>query len=349
MKNVFQKATVFSALMGAPVALFAANPVPWASIDDSGAAPRLRAGVVDAATGNITAACPTGFTCSASPITDRGLRQDQMLAPDGTTYIRTIVAEDKNVPAGSAVFERFATESYVRLGSGTGVSMRQLIDADKNDGANNINGGSILQDAKIHTGSFYSAGDQRVDLTQDVSDGTPNFGTTFRYTKAPVSVAAPDGDSTWQLNLTQQLTDPRFTDNFRLEQRGSETAAGVVTIEGQRVDIETNVALNPGSPNLNDQSFVLRMRDGNYVTAAGSRTLVSKTPGAGNTIDWVANDKIDRVLINETVTGASVFGLERLDDLNDVDGAGPDGTEQAVQINLANRIDPGPDVSPFNP
>lgn len=342
MKNVFQKTTVFSALMSVSVTLLAANPVPWASIvDEAGKDPRLAAGLVNTTTGAITAGCPAGYTCSSAPITDKGLRQDQMLAPDGTTYIRTIVAEEKNLPANSLVFERFATESFVRLGSGTGVSMRQLIDAKKNDGAVNVNGGNILQDSKINTGSFFSAGEKRVDLTQNVTDGTPNFGTTFRYTKTPVSATTPDGASTWQLNLTQLLTDPRFEDKFALEQRGTEAAGADPVITGQKVDIDTKVAINAGSPNVNDQTFMLRLRDGDYVTASGSRTLVGKT-GAANTVSWAANDKIQRVLINERVDGVSVFGLESLDNLEATDTAPP-----VVQFSLANQVDPGPAVSPF--
>lgn len=294
---------------------------------------------LDTATNRITYQCPTaaGYECSATPIDEENFYQVQIRnTATGETYFQTIVATND----GSG--EVFSSESFVGEGlAADGIAAKQSI--------NSVNNGSLAATSILSTGNF-NTGDAIVDLSQDVADSNGEFNAHFGYVSSAVTDRASDADTADErlavitLSQTNTPTAGDFEASFAMVDNVvtlSET--GATERDSRSIDISTGVVLNETGGALTDQTFSYALREGDLVTAAGSASL----PGGGS-IDWVAGDSVEQVLVNQTVTGAGQFGFERLADIADTDGAGADDT-QTAQFSSLSSVGPFASFSAGNP
>lgn len=273
------------------------------------------------AAGNITlngpaaGGCQTGFTCSANPITDTGFLQVQVTDDaTGTAYFQTIVATDTGA-------EQFATEAFVKAGATNGG-----ISAMQSMNSNIAGAGTLTSSTELNTGDFLPdpTAAPSVILSQAVGDGlaTPEFTAGFTYNK--IEDAAGNTIATLQLTQADTPASGEFVDNFTFDQITSTDLAGVTTTTSKHILITSGVTINPGGT-TNDQSFKYEQLTGGF--AASSATLST------GTVDWVAGDTIERVLVGQTVATVGDFGYERIGDLTVV-GAG-DNSETFSEFSLA--------------
>jgi len=329
-----------------PLAANAAAPVPF------GSSFTTLNGSVD------TYTCPTGFTCGTNPIVDDGFMQVTLTDDaNGQTYFQTIVLGGST----EGPDETFSTESFVKVnadgGTNDGIAVDQIVD-DLRGG----NPGTLESTNVILTGSFLEAGESTVVLTQDVTDafsGVPaDAGFTTGFTFDAV-VADLDGgiggvnDRIATVGLTQTLqeytdaaqTNLSFDDRFGFasitEDRTDAGGTTISTVTAKAVDIQTKVNLGTG---IDDQVFDYDFRSGDYVTTAGNGVV------GGNTVDWVAGDSIDRVLITQTVDNAGDFGFASLANRSDIVLEGVNNTNFGSAFTLVSpvsAIDYGTDADPF--
>ena len=245
--------------------------------------------------------CPTGYTCSANPVSDAGFYQVQLTDGSGNSYYRTIVAT-------AATGESFQTDSIVIAGSTNGgISAVQSLSATAGSGT--LNSGST-----INTGSFLPdpTAEDSVTLTQNVSDATGEFNGSFNFGKRLADLDGVGGvdDSVTTMTLGQSNVpgNGEFTDSFDLTLGKEILATGVETITSKSIAVRSGVRINAGGT-TNDQTFRYDLLQGDAVTAAASATLQGPT---GGTVNWVAADTIEQVLVNQVVTNVGDFGYQRV-------------------------------------
>jgi len=310
--------------MAAPAA-FAGAPVAFGGYTNSGGA----------ITSNLCAA-GSGFTCSSQPISDTNFLQVQVTRDsDGATFFQTIIDEP------DAAMGDFTSESFTTTGSSNGgVAARQTIaDLASTTGMASVD--------TILTGSFRDAGEKKTDIIQNVWNSGGTYAASDFQADFGVAMGMSGGQMIMDVSIDQRLgdaaggTNTGFSDTFGFDSQMNETTGAMV---GKRIDIDTGVALN-GDPatNTNDQTFAFSSRMGNFTDMSGNSWGVTvdnsvtglKDMGSAVTVDWVAADavagtpadSVAQVLIGQTVTGAGQFAFARMNDLTDVDGTGPDGTE----------------------
>ncbi len=285
---------------------------------------------VDTLTGAINYTCPATMTCSPTPISENGFYQIQLTEnATGNTYFQTVVATD------SGTGNTFASESFVTTGTTTGGISSQQSMTDQSSGF-------ITATSEMNTGNFNvdPIANPLMTLSQTVADNAVvvnrEFSASFGLTQGEIADRNGDGvnEKYSDITLNQSTTpvDLSFNSSFGYGQRTvSESAAGggATVVDHKLIDIASGVQINAGGSTA-DQGFAYHFRSGTDVPNAGNAVL------NGATVDWVVGDTVDRVLINQTVASAGTFGYERLSDLVDVDGAGPDATESASFSSLAN-------------
>jgi len=240
------------------------------------------------AAGTITNTCQTGFTCSATPVSDMGFIQVQMTENStGNTYFKTIIASDD----GSG--ETFSTVSFVGSGAGvSGIAAEQSISSATTAGGPR----SLTSSTTLLMGSFNNGTEDTVALSQSISDpaAAPTFMSGFTYNKAA------DGTST--TTLSQRIvegigTDNGFADQFTFVE--DKDAAGVST--SKTLDIASGLVLNPGGT-VADQAFNFSSRSG------AASTAETATVPNGNNVTWMAGAEVERTLISQSVATAGDFG-----------------------------------------
>jgi len=251
--------------------------------------------------------CPAGMTCSGAPIADNNFLQVQMTDAAGNTYFRTIIAtEEAGVVAGD--LDKFASDSFVTSGSTNGG-----IAALQNLGSTQSNSGVIGSSTTLNIGGFNDGTEDQVVLTQDLWDPSvnPQFHAGFGFNKNSA------GDQTTTTLSQQIVVTDEFSDSFSYSQvnnlAGNPAGAGV---QSTTLDIVSGVVLNdlPGG-NVNDQTFRYSLREGAATTGAGSADF-----GAAGAVTWLADEKVERVLVGQSVVNAGDFGYERVGDLGATPG-----------------------------
>ena len=311
-----------------PAVAFSAPPVAY------GDGWSLSAGVISL-TGAGNGGCPTGFTCSATPISDVGFMQVQMTDDNtGESFFRTIVADGEGVGV-----EQFRTESFVVAGSTNGgiATQQTLASPDVPAGA-----GTMQAVSTIDTGNFgpgyvpgVTPGGSSIVLEQDVNSG--NFNTGFQY-NATLDDA---GVGTATMRLAQANQDGAYTDNFAYVQ-DTTIAGGASTVVGKAMDITSTVVLD-GPTTTGDQNFGYTLREGSYMTpTTGTTSLIAGDSGLGvQTITWTGATDVERVLVGQSMSGVGSFGYERLADTD----------EQIATFDLANAtgLEVAGGADPFSP
>lgn len=291
-------------------------------------------------TGCSTPTAPTSVTCSGSPITETGFYQTQVEI-GGQTYFQTIVAtRDATNPANA-----FTSESFVAAGNANGG-----ISAQQNLAESATNAGTIATSTTINTGSVFNPtnAEATIDVGQTVTDGVGQFTATFGLIGSAVADRDGDGlmEQSTRISMGQDHTTTANDFAASFDYRQTEvvlSGTGTRVLDNKSMDVASNVLINAGGT-TNDQTFAYQYRSGASVAAAGSAADGGATVG-----DWVAGDTVDRVLINQTVTGAGVFGFERLADLADLDGAG--AADNTSSYTFSSLADPSPftTISGSNP
>ncbi len=310
--------------MAAPAA-FAGAPVAFGGYTNSG-------GTI---TSNLCAA-GSGFTCSSQPISDTNFLQVQATRDsDGKTFFQTIIDEP------NAMMGDFSSESFTTTGSSNGgVASKQTI-GTTTDTTGMASVGTIL------TGGFRATNEKKTDITQNVWNSGGTYAASDFQADFSVAMGMSGGQMIMDVSIDQRLGEAAgtggagsgFSDTFGFDSQMNETSGSMV---GKRIDIDTGVQLND-TGTTNDQTFAFSSRMGNFTDLSGNSWGVTvdnsvtglEDMGAAVTVDWVAADSVAgtpadtvaQVLIGQDVTGAGQFAFARMNDLTDVDGTGPDGTE----------------------
>jgi len=251
-------------------------------------------------TGGGTSGCPTGMTCSGTPISDSGFLQVQMT--DGTnTYFQTIIAD---APATTGGTVPFSSENFVKSGATAGG-----IAAQQNMSITDTNG-TVNASTTLAMGDFNNGTENQVDMSQKLGDTAGEFYAGFTYGKNSAGDAST-------MNLDQQLktTAGDFATSFSATQDNTiNTTTGAVSLAGQSIDIAMGIVLNPGGT-LSDQSFSFSQLSGTALTSGGTID-VANPPGTGPdpSVTWVAGDKASKTVIGQSVTDAGVFGYGSIAD-----------------------------------
>jgi len=269
-----------------------------------------------------TAGCPTGMTCSATPVSDVGFLQTQMTDATGNTYFQTIIAD---APTGTATTPPFSSENYVKSGATAGgIAAQQIIASSDTNGA-------MKSTTTLAVGTGFNNGtENQVTMSQDLGDTTGEFHAGFGYTKNSA------GDAS-QTTLNEQLKTAAgdFATSFVATQDSTvNPTSGATTLAGQKIDIAMGIALNPVGGALTDQTFSLSLRGGTQLTAAGGPATINNPPGTGNatSVTWAAGETADNVVIGQNVTDAGVFGYGDISndttgvEISDYSLASADGT-----------------------
>ncbi len=269
---------------------------------------------LDTATNTINYTCPAGYTCSA-PVTQDNFYQVELDDGNGNLYFQTIIA------TGNGAGEDFSTESFVSRapsGFGGGGGGQQGAQAIPTDGIasyqsiGSATNGSMTATSEISTGIFNN-GDPNVTLTQATADTTGEFTSGFNLSRGATADRDGDGiDETYtNMSLSQANTAADAVGTYAQNGYKVDLSAGGTQVDQRTIDITNGVVLNTGGT-TNDQSFTYALREGSVVAEAGSASFAD-----GQSISWAVGDKVERVLVNQTVTDAGNFGFERLANLTD--------------------------------
>jgi len=246
--------------------------------------------------GTISASCPSGYTCSSSPISEAGFFQRQLTEDStGRTFIQTILTEGDQTGGVIAGNSGFSDESFVEVGGGEGLINQQKI-AERVTGA-------ISEDFNSTTnlllGTFRPTDANAIDITQTIIESDSvvgdSFGAGFRLQEADAS--AFGGNITAKVQLYADVLSGEFTSAFAMETYVVEDTGGTYASAGYKtLDVDQNV-------NTADivQDVAFRERTGAAVTSSGYTT------GGGS---FSAGDTMIKLEIGQTVTGAGQFGLD---------------------------------------
>lgn len=303
--------------------------------------------------GSGLAGCPAGMTCSASPVTDVGFQQTQMTDASGNTYFQTVIA-DEGSTGQTASAMAFQSESFVKSGSTNG-GIAGLQTMNITDTQGTAQATAALSTGSFNNGSGYNADntavtvgagvEHQVMLTQDVTNvtgtNTATFHNGFGFFKTGTADTSALGPGGSHMTMNQQLVstdtssgNKTFALGVAYEQNNNAAGAEL----GVSLDIAMGVSLRAGTTadphtgsSINDQSFVLAQRTGDYATGgsvniAGSLSpspvvvnMTASSPTNGTPATTYGDT--DMVSIGQTVAGAGVFGYGDANDNSTSTGA----------------------------
>jgi hypothetical protein len=245
---------------------------------------------------SVTATCPTGYTCSSSPITDVGFMQRQITEnSSGRTFIQTITTEGVKATAGAGFTGNtgFSDESFVEIGGGSGVIDEQKI-------AEQASSGGVTEDfnstANIKSGQFRVADQGAIVLDQMIHEvSSEDFTTSFNLTEMDNS--AFGGNITAQVTVGSGIGAGDFTNTFKQTTFNVEDTTGTYTSGNyKKLDINQEVV-----GDLN-QTVQLNERTGAAVTEGGGTD-------ATTAVTFNAGDTIVQLQIGQDIVGGGQFGL----------------------------------------
>lgn len=258
-----------------------------------------------AASGIITATCPSGFICGGNGMLGKGVLQRVITnVATGESFIQNIVIDSDATGAASTL--PFSIETLVRFGSDnaqfSGILSQQRL-------ASTAGGTGFADQTILRTGWADNTIDPNISIEQRLDTGIPQyrtqFSSEFRY-KANVDAA---GNRTGFSNDVKQI----FVGTANLDP---------FKVSATRTD---------------NQIYVRRQVAGDMLTSAGSASLSGEGERDGGTVRWAAGQNVKVTWIGHNFDPGSEdsarFGYQAYDNLNDTapaittatweDGPGP--------------------------
>lgn len=257
--------------------------------------------------GVVTANCPTGYTCSTSPISESGFLQRQLTETStGRTFIQSILVtgdyDGVGAPGVLTGAEMFVDENFVEVGGHGGIMDQQQLH-EQASGTNSGTGVTVTESfdtaSNILSGAFRTTDVVAIDIYQMIAETTTageDFGSSFQLQEMDNSSFG--GNITAKVNLGMDVSGDGFTNKFGMETFNVEDTTGAFTSGNyKKLDVDQNMVGEV------TQEAHLRERTGAAVAGPGGTD-------ADSNITFLANDTIVSLRIGQDVAGAGSFGLD---------------------------------------
>jgi hypothetical protein len=282
----------------------------------------------------ISATCPSGYTCAATPITDAGFFQRVLTeTATGRKFIQNILTEGVTTDGGVtfAGDSGFSDENFVEMGGTGGIISRQSL--AESDGIE-----TFKSTAVNNAGAFRVSDQVGIQIDQSVVENALNgetMSTTFQLLE--MDEAAKGGNVTAQTTITGAVGSGEFSGDFTMVTYVVEDTTGTYTsADYKKIDVNATLLGDV------EQTVSLRERTGASVLAG------SMTPDAGSNGSWSNSDTVINLIISQTTAGAGVFGLndfanETTGGANGIDSFS-DANAAAFQVPATTGADPFADI-----
>ncbi len=271
----------------------------------------------------ITATCPTGYTCVASPNTDEtGFLQRQITDTNGKTFIQTVVAEGGvGDTFGAATSPFFGDETFVVMNGNGGVSgqSQQFETAAGVVFDNNalLNTGAEFMEMTM-VGDLTDGvvnGAEMIRLTTTITDAGNEFTSAFGFDHGMTMVGGTAGKfSLITLDQNSNDTAAGFTSSFKKSNLSFEGALAGNSNEFGRQDVISN--LNVAGTNGITQTFRASERSGAGIGNGNATILAGGKNGmVGTSTPFSAGDFVAEVQFNQDVAGGQLFGFNSFSNL----------------------------------